>query len=295
MNRIALASLVLGITAAAPSAFAQCPPGSWLCADITIGTAPPPPTTVYVQPPPPPPVIVQPAPPPPRRVIVVPPPAPVVVQPAPVVVYQPAPPVQQTYVMPPPTQYTYYPTPRRQGYVGLQGQLGGAFFGGAGGAMGAFGAGLRVRDRGHWGGELALNLAGGTDYNGDLRGEIPLTLTGMFFFNPQHRFQLYGLAGFGLSFAAVDYTVANRVAHGGRRGGEYAYLGAHAGIGGELQLTPSFSLFADVRGFLRGRIDDERDNNPEFARNVVNGSTVTTQTTNTSAGVFSQLGAVWYF
>jgi hypothetical protein len=276
MNRIALASLVLGITAAAPSAFAQCPPGSWLCADITIGTAPPP--VVYVTPaPPPPPVVYVPAPPPP-----------------PVVVYQPAP-VVQPVVQPvpqPPPRYVYQPPPRRQNFVGIQGQLGGAFFGGHGGGMGSGGVGLRFRDRGHWGAEAAINVAGGVDYNGDGRAEIPLTLTGMFFVNPQNRFQVYGLAGFGLSFAEVIYNRTNRAAHGGLRNGEYAYLGAHAGVGGELQITPNLSLFGDVRAFIRGRIDDSREINPEFARNDGSG---TTQTTNSSAGVFAQAGAVWYF
>lgn len=294
MNRIALASLVFGLTAAAPSAFAQCPSGSWLCADITIGTSPPP-TTVYVQPSPPPPtVIVTPPPPPPRRVIVVPapppPPTTVYVQPSPppVVVYQPAP----TYVAPPPTRLAYVPPQRRQHYLGLQAQLGGvAFPGGHNSAMGVLGAGMRFRSQGHFGAEMALHLAGGVDYNGDARVEVPFTLTGMYFFNPQNRFQVYGLAGIGMSFAAVEYALRNRAAHPGSTG-EYAYLGGYVGIGAELQITPHFSLFADMRGFLRGRVDNSRDINPEFARNLPNG---TTQTTNTSTGLFSQIGGVLYF
>ena len=85
---LASASLLLGVVAAAPAAQAQCPPGSWLCADISInggvGIGAP---MVYVQPPPPPPppqvVYVQQPPPPPRVVYV---------QQPPMVVYQPAPP-----------------------------------------------------------------------------------------------------------------------------------------------------------------------------------------------------------
>src|SRR5262249_48205793 len=146
MKKIALATVVLGVVAATPSAFAQCPPGSWLCADISIGTAPPPvyvqPAPVYVVPPAPPPVIVQPPPPP-------------------VVVYQPRP----VYVQPAPT-YVVVPR-RRRGYVGIQGQLAGAMIGSPHGAsgMGGLGAGLRFRSNGFFGGEVAFNAMWGRDYN----------------------------------------------------------------------------------------------------------------------------------
>ena len=279
MKNVALASAVLGLTVAASPASAQCPPGSWLCADITIGTVPPPPPVVYVQPPPPPPVLLQP---PPRVVVLSPPP--------PVVVYQQARPMYVATYQP---QVMYAPRPRRT-FVGLQGHLTGAFMGGPSGPsmMGGLGAGLRLRGRGHFGGEFNFDVVHGADYNHDERTEVPFTLTGLFYFNPQHRFQLYALAGLGLSFAGVHYAPENVAAHGGLTDAAYSYLGVLGGLGAELQLSRRFSLFADVRGFLRGRIDGDRDTNPEFARTTSSGAT---QTTNSSGGVATQLGAVVYF
>jgi hypothetical protein len=284
MKKIALASLVLGVIGAAPSAFAQCPPGSWLCADIQIGgtVQTPPPPTVYVQPAPPPVYVV---PPPPPRVIVT---------QAPVVYYQPPP--QQVYVSPPRMYVAsayVAPQPRR-GYVGIQAQVAGSFMATPSGmgAVGGLGLGLRFRGNGFFGGEVAFNVMNGRDYNGDSRLEVPVGFTGLFYFNPQNRFQVYGLAGFGFSVASVRYTAANRAAHGGLGGADYGYLGAQGGIGAELQLSPRFSLFADVRAFIRGRVDDTRDQNPEFARTLSDGAT---QTANGSGGVLTQAGAVLYF
>lgn len=284
---LASASLLLGVVAAAPAAHAQCPPGSWLCADISISggvaVAPPPPV-VYVQPPPPPPpqvVYVQPPPPPPRVVYV---------QQPPVVVYQPAPP--PVYVAQP--TRLMYPM-QSNTLVGLQAHVGGLGFGGAGGGtsfMGLGGLGLRVRGRNsHWGGEFAISLAGGTDYNRDYRVEVPVTASAILYFNPQNRFQVYGLLGANLSYAYVEYQPANRGAHRFFNEGEYGYIGGHLGLGFEYQVTQRFSLFADVRGFLRTRIDDTTSVNPEFSR-TVDGAT---QTTNSSMGISSQLGAALYF
>src|SRR3954453_20147540 len=106
MKKLALTGLVLALTAAAPAANAQsqCPPGSWLCADITIGAtpAPAPAPVIIEQAPPPPRVIVVPAPRPPR-IIYAPAPPRVYVAPAPVVVYQPAP--MYRPMLPPPRMY----------------------------------------------------------------------------------------------------------------------------------------------------------------------------------------------
>lgn len=289
---LASASLLLGVVAAAPAAQAQCPPGSWLCADISISggiVAAPPPPVVYVQPPPPPPppqvVYIQQPPPPPRVVYV---------QPPPMVVYQPAPP-PPVYVTTTPTRF-YVQQPGQSGaLVGLQAHFGGLAFGSSSGStsfMGLGGLALRARGRnGYWGGELGVSFARGTDYNRDARTEIPITATGLVYFNPQNRFQVYGLLGASLSYAYVQYAPGNAGAHRGLSEAEYGYLGGHVGLGFEYQVSQRFSLFADVRGFLRTRIDDQTSN-PEFSRNLSDGST---QTTNTSMGLSSQLGAVLYF
>jgi hypothetical protein len=306
MNKLALSTFALGLTLAAPSAFAQqaCPPGSWLCADITIGggvVAPPPVVAPapYYQPPPP--VVV--VPPRPRVYLVPPPPARVYVAPPPVVVYQPAPVYQQQpqvvyYQQQQQTRYVI-PPPRR-GYVGLQLGVGGSYIGN-GSAMGGINGGLRFRGQGHFGGELTVGAYGGRDFNGDARTEVPVALNGLIYFNPQNRFQVYTVLGIGAGWAHVDYrhdsSVDNRTAHGGRENGDYGYIGGTLGLGAELQLSPRFSLFADVRGFIRTRIDEGArgtgaNSNPEFTRTNAMG---VSESTNTSVGLVGQLGAALYF
>lgn len=305
MNKTALATLVLGLSVAAPAAYAQsCPPGSWLCAEVTIGggvavqpivrAVPPPPVVMQA---PPPVVVVQP---PQPRVIYMPPPPPrvYVTAPPPVIVYQPAMP-QQVYVQQYQQQQYMIRPAQPAGYFGIQASVLGSFLGTSPtaptpgtGFIGGAQAGFRFRSRGVLGGELTVGYVGGRDYNGDTRAEIPITVGALVYFNPQNRFQVYGTAGMGVSFADVRYNGGNTAAHGGLGGANYAYLGGYAGIGAEFQLSQRFSLFADVRGFLRGRIDDSADANPEFARITSSGST---QTTNLSGGILTQLGAVVYF
>jgi hypothetical protein len=300
MKKVVLSTVSLGLLLAAPSAFAQtpCPPGSWLCAEVqiggfggsaVIGRAPP----VVMQAPPP---VYAPPPPvyyaPPR----------VYYAPPPVVVYQPAPmyvqrPVEVSYQMPPTMRQTYVPPQQRNLYVGLQGVLSGSFLGVNSrthtvSGMGGLSAGLRFRTRGVLGGELAAGIFGGRDYNGDGRFEVPVSGSLMLFVNPQNAFQVYFLAGPNVSFAGVSYALDNSSAHGGLGGARYMYIGGHAGVGAELQISPRFSMFFDFRAFIRGRIDGARESNPEFARTLYDGST---QTSNTSIGVTGNLGAVVYF
>jgi hypothetical protein len=336
MKKIALTSLVLGVITASSSALAQngpsnCPPGAWLCAEVTIGPqpAPPPvaPAPVVVQPAPPPPVIVQPPaappmmePPPPAPIVVAPPPPVVVTPPRVIVVHPPRPrvivtpaPPARVYIAPapPPRTVVVYqqvqpPTyvgprpiapPRLQRHVGLQAQINGALVGSATGdlsLMGGLGAGLRFRGAGHLGAELGLNVVTGRDYNGDARTEVPATFSGLLYFNPRNRLQVYGLMGIGVSYATVRYAPGNTSDHGGLSGSNYAYFGGQAGLGLELQLNHRLSIFADVRGFLRGRIDGGTDTNPEFTRPNPNGDG-SVQTTNVSAGALTQAGLVLYF
>ena len=67
----------------------------------------------------------------------------------------------------------------------------------------------------------------------------------------------------------------------------YAYIGGQLGLGVEWRISPVFALSADIRGFLRTRIDEDRDERPEF----VDGS----RSTNTSAGALGTLGMHFYF
>lgn len=315
MNRLALSSLVLGLAAATPAAFAQtpnCPPGSWLCADVSINGGisgnvqvgpvapiPPqvvvqPPQRVYMTPPQPQPVVyVQPAP----RVWVQPAPR-VYVQPPPVVVYQPQQPV---YYYQQPQQYQLYYQPgmqmqQRSTMFGLMAGGGFSYLGGPGsGLLGEGSVGFRVRGRGHWGFEGLVGVAGGRDYNGDNRLEVPVALSGMVYFNPQHAFQVYGLFGVDYSWASLRYT-SDHALERGLSSSNYQYLGGHAGLGFEWHLGPVFALWADARGFVRGRIDGSAASNPEFSRQVVdNAGTVTTQSSNTSMGVLTQAGVALFF
>jgi hypothetical protein len=70
---------------------------------------------------------------------------------------------------------------------------------------------------------------------------------------------------------------------------DYSYFGAQAGIGLELRLSRHFAINGDVRGFIRGRIDDQAQYSPEFV------NTTTGQTTNTSGGGLLTLGMTFYF
>jgi hypothetical protein len=308
MNKPALAALSLCLGAFAPAASAQsnCQPGSILCASgsVTLGggvaigavnvgigvaqspivVAQPVAQPVYVQP-------VQPT---------------VVVQ-QPVytqsqVVVTPAPPVRyfirprQAYYYSPPTVVEPMYLWRSNIMVGGGAAIGGTYLSGRSpgqpGVIGLAAAVGRIRGAGHFGGEVSVGVAFGRDWNGDARFEIPFTLSGLVYFNPQHRVQAYAVFGALGSVAGVAYSNVNRAAHGGRRDASYSYVGGQLGLGLEYQVSSRFVLFADARGFVRTRVDDDTLSNPEFSRNLPDG---TTQTTNTSAGVSSQLGAILYY
>jgi hypothetical protein len=299
MKKIALASLLsVSATLLSTAAFAQdCPPGS-LCAGAQIntgifgiggslqiggGVAPRP---VYVQPAPP--VYVQ----APQPVYVQ--PQPVYVQPQTIYVQQPT-----RYVVSQPVQYTT--TTTNYQWIGLQRNqafgLGvfasGLSFGGRGDdrvALGGVGATMRFRYHPYLATELTLGGFFGRDYNGDTRAEVPVTVNELIYFNPMHRLQVYGVIGLGVSWATVQYEGLNAITHSRDQAG-YAYVGAQAGLGLEWQLTRNFSLFTDARAFIRTRVDAEVESNPEFSRS--NGTR--TETTNTSAGVTGQFGAMFYF
>lgn len=299
MKKIALSSLLASASLLVTTlAQAQnCPPGSWLCADLQIGggvsggvvigggrpVAPAAP--VVVQPPPPAPVLV-PAPPPPV----------VVMQPAPVYVPPPQPVV---VVRQQPVYYTTYTPavalPDRPQTFGLGAYASGLFLSThessrSGAAMGGGAVMMRYRHTPFLASEATLGGMVGRDYNGDRRAEVPVTVGGALYFNPRNRFQVYGLLGVGMSFATVRYDGDN-ARFRGREDASYTYLGGYAGLGAEWQLSRNFSLLFDVRGFIRGRVDREVETNPEFTR--YNGPRV--ETTNVSMGMTGQLGAMFWF
>lgn len=148
--------------------------------------------------------------------------------------------------------------------------------------MGGIGFGLRYKPIPAFGIETDSDFEGGRDYNGFRRNETAFTINGLVFLNPKSRTQVYLLAGFGWSGAIAvddqfDYT------H------HYSYFGGQAGAGLEFRVAKHFALNIDFRGFIRGRIDDNANADPEFR------DPSTGQTTNTSAGALLTGGMTFYF
>ncbi|MFT5358282.1 MAG: hypothetical protein ACI9KE_005520 [Polyangiales bacterium] len=268
------------------SASAQCPPGAVVCASanvrasanvqvsgsISIGGTP---RARQVAPPPP---LQQPQ----GRIVVV--------QQAPV-----APPQQQVVVYQPPQQYVQEDIiiieqeparlrlrPVMNQKFGITGRLGGIIAENV--RMGGFAAGIRFRPSRMFGVELNIGAYGGQDYNGHNRVEVPIAFDFMFHLPRASRFQMYLVIGPQVSWAATDGFDAFTTGYISR---SFVYLGGHAGIGGELRLSDHFAISADIRGFIRSRVDD--DGRPEFV------NFATGETTNTSAGGILNVGAHLYF
>lgn len=213
--------------------------------------------------------------------------------PPPVVVYQPPPPavVVQARAAPPP----YYYVPQKKVIVvrkkrsewGVNLHLGGALMGGgrsSDASMALIGAGMRFRPIPHLGIQADLDIAGGRDYNGFRRSETAFAINGMLFLNPRHRLQVYMLGGIGWSGANVvdDRNAFDRIQY------SYGYFGMQTGVGLELRLSKHFALNGDLRGMIRGRIDDHAESHPEFR----DGSG---RTTNTSGAGLLNLGMTFYW
>jgi hypothetical protein len=200
----------------------------------------------------------------------------------PVVVVQPVEPRDA----PPP--YYYVPRkakPRKE--WGLNLHLGGAMLGrqsSGNSGMAVGGAGLRFRPIPHLAIESDLDFAGGRDYYGFRRTETALAFNGIVFVNPKNVVQVYFLGGFGWSWAnAIDDTR-------GFDGPEYnyAYFGMQAGAGLEFRISKVVALNVDLRGLIRGRIDDRADRHPEFVSNDG-------RSTNTSGAGIVQGGLTFYW
>ena len=132
--------------------------------------------------------------------------------------------------------------------------------------------------------EADLDFAGGRDYNGFRRKETAFGFNGLVFLNPKSKTQVYFLGGFGWSGAtAIDDRVGFD-----QNEYKYGYFGGQAGVGLEFRLSKVVALNFDLRGFVRGRIDDRKRDYPEFVDN--NG-----RTTNTSGGGLFQGGLTFYW
>ena len=270
----AIAPAPAAVTPAAGSANPNCPPGSWFCAETSGQTASPAGQPVQPLTPLPPAVVYQPAPPP-------------------VVLYQPTPPVTIINARPDTPPPVYYYAPRQAAYPhrnewGLNLHLEGAMMGSGktrDSGMGGVGFGLRYKPVPHFGLEADLDFVGGRDYNGNSRGETAFTLNAMLFVNPKSRLQFYMVAGFGWSGARVsdDSSGYERAAQ------SYGYFGGQVGAGLEWRISRHFALNSDLRGFVRGRIDNDTHSNPEFY------DSATGRSTNTSGGGLFTGGMTFYF
>jgi hypothetical protein len=309
----------------------NCPPGAWFCADVVVPAPAAPPVAPQepVAParpqqmaprPPPPPQAVQveedapPAPPPVRRLRPPPPP---------VVIYQPVPsaPPPQVIIITPGYGYGYgygyAPQPRpapappppaqprwhsewgfdmRVEGVALGKPGGGAFNAGLGGV----GMSLRYRPVPHFAFDLGVDLLAGTDYNGFSRTEVPVSLSGMLFFNPKSRAQFYLIAGANVSRAQVRSdtpcaqgatsgctALLSPVDGGSQYGATYTYFGGQGGGGFEFRLSRRVALDLDVVGFVRERIGNIQQ--PEFV------DPATGNTTNVSGGALGRFGLVFWW
>jgi hypothetical protein len=272
----ALAALTF---AAASPASAQCRRGGIFCAQVHVGVgfsggivigAPPPPPVIVAAPPPPPVVVYEAAPPPP------------------VVVYQQQP---QQVVAVARTPLVYQERPML-GW-GIHGHMGGMLSDAVqmGGLTGAF----RLRPNPHVGIDFGIGTYAGVDYNDNDRVEVPLTVDGLFFLNPQGVAQPYALIGVGVSFASVAGPHITGVSPGYATSDSqgYAYYGGELGAGLELRLSRHWAINGDIRVFLRQRAGDG-SSTPEFVEQDAFGNP-TGRTTNTSWGGLGTLGATLYF
>jgi hypothetical protein len=297
---LSLPAVAAALLAAAPAAAQDgtvCQPGDLFCLDVQIGPGrggiriggdapiPQPPPPVIVQPPPqqpmpqPPVVIVEPQyqppvyqPPPqqPPQVYVQPQP-----QPQPQVVYMQQPVVRQVVRQRPAYPYSS---------LGVNLHLDGLW--GEDLAMGGGGGSFRIRPMPHIAIDVGSGIYGGQDYNGLDRFEVPVVVDVLFFFNPHNRFQIYALAGAGISWSHAEGENRHTFLNVSR---DYMHAGGQVGIGAEWRISRGFALNLDVRGFLRHRIDDSGE--PEFTE-FRDGSW---QSTDLSGGLVTRFGATFYF
>ena len=116
-------------------------------------------------------------------------------------------------------------------------------------------------------------------------------MNGLLFVNPSSRTQVYLLAGFGW---ARDVTNDSYVSNASEPLGlnettSYHYFGGQAGVGLEYRVSRNVALNVDLRGFIRGRMDNNGSAQPEFI------DPATGKTTNTSGGLLMTGGMTFYF
>jgi hypothetical protein len=305
----------LSLPAFAQNAHPQgCPEGSWFCAEVKVPPMParPAPPTQQDRAPAPQldddePAAPPAAPPPParrpRRAAPPPPEAPPTYQEVPdappqVIVVTPGYgryARQRVAPAPPPEAK---PRPKWQSEFGLNLRVEGVALGhgtgyGSTAGMGGVGLSLRYRPVPHFAFDLGVDVLAGNDYNGFQRVEVPVTLNGMIFLNPRSRVQVYLLGGMHISRASVHSPFQAQQLSMSRDGMDYSaaytYFGGQGGGGLEFRLSKHVALDLDAVGFVRSRIDDRADRNPEFI------DANSGRTTNTSGGALFRGGLTFWW
>jgi hypothetical protein len=103
--------------------------------------------------------------------------------------------------------------------------------------------------------DLGLDSMLGTDYNGYERNEYTLSLSSLFYFNPEQLIRTYVIAGLNSTAARVDVD---------GDGQSWGYFGGHAGLGLDFAVDRRVALTVDLLAFIRGRTDDRAAREPEF-------------------------------
>jgi hypothetical protein len=157
--------------------------------------------------------------------------------------------------------------------------------------LGGVGLSLRYRPSPHFAFDMGVDVLAGTDWNGNHRTEVPVSLSGMIFLNPRSRAQFYLLLGGNVSRAQIHG--GHSVTPQGDFGGDdsttgYTYAGGQGGGGFEFRLSRRVALDLDVVGFVRTRVDG--GSTPEFT-DPQNPS----RTTNTSGGALGRGGLTFWW
>ena len=230
-------------------------------------TIPAPPVVIYEYAPPPPPVVMFQAPSPPPVIYVRPAPVPIQVM-APPVVLAPEVPFESEF--------------------GVGVRADGGITGAEGDGMGGGGLFLRFHTFPNLAFELSVDAFGGTGYAGATRKEVAGEFSALWFFGrPDQSFRLFLLGGIGVAWAQVGE---------GDRTDEPIYVGGLGGLGVEWRLIDWLAIEADVRGFVRQRVNEPTD--PNYANDpTLNDGNCTIQDgcTDLQGGGTFHLGAILYF